>query len=118
MDAKIWISASEPVDECASLINWLQGQRELQGRVYPARRQPREGELGSMVEFLTVAVGSGGTGIALSRSLIAWLSNRHSDVSITVTTSAGTVQLDALRVKDALPLLEKVLQHDVTDHDV
>ncbi|MBO3753067.1 caspase family protein [Streptosporangiaceae bacterium NEAU-GS5] len=57
--------------------------------------------------MLSVAVGSGGVGIALARALIAWLNSRRADVSIRVTTDAGTVHLDARRVKDPMPLLER-----------
>ncbi|WP_155129091.1 effector-associated constant component EACC1 [[Actinomadura] parvosata] len=117
MNVMISISANDRVRELASLAAWLQSQRDLQGNVRAVSEKPRERELGGMVELLAVTLSSGGAGLALSRSLVAWLSNRHTDVSITITTESGTIKLDALRTRDALPMLEKILQQNTTGRD-
>lgn len=114
MEAELRVSAGDPVAELIALTTWLRSQRDLQGRVHPRVRPPGPHELGGAVELLTVALGSGGAGLALARALTAWLINRHSDVSITVTTETGSVTLEAKRVGDPLPLLREVLGHEVT----
>ncbi|GAA3677540.1 hypothetical protein GCM10022224_047070 [Nonomuraea antimicrobica] len=104
-------TADDLTGELVSLTKWLQGQRPLQGRVRPVRRPPGPEELGGPVELLSIAVGSGGMGLVLARALTTWLTNRHSDVSITITTAENTVTVEAKRVDDALPLLQEVLNH-------
>ncbi|MBB5778720.1 effector-associated constant component EACC1 [Nonomuraea jabiensis] len=110
MDAELRISHSDPIGEMASLTAWLRSQRDLQGRVRPQARPPGPQELGGAVELLSVALGSGGAGLALARALTTWLTNRHSDVSVTVTTETGSVTVDAKRIGDVLPLLHEVLK--------
>jgi hypothetical protein len=74
-------------------------------------RPPRAGELGGVLDVLAVALGSGGVGAALARSLAAWLQARRSYVSIRVSSGAGSVTIDARRIKDSdvASLLNKVL---------
>ncbi|NRQ39584.1 hypothetical protein HII36_48315, partial [Nonomuraea sp. NN258] len=115
--AELRISEGDALGELAALTGWLKEQRELQGRIRSAGRMPGATELGGAAEWLTIALGSGGAGLALARALSVWLTNRHSDVSITVTTPAGTVTVEAKRTGDALPLLRQVLDQraDATD---
>ncbi len=83
------------------------------------QRPPGEGELGGAFDLLAVALGSGGAGAALVRSLTVWLQTRRPDVVITVTSPTGSVTLDANRIKDAsvLPLLEQVLEQVLRERD-
>ncbi|WP_052423634.1 effector-associated constant component EACC1 [Nonomuraea candida] len=111
------VADADPTGELISLTKWLQSQRALRGRVRPVRRPPGPEELGGAIELLGIALGSGGAGVVLARALTTWLTNRHSDVSITVTTSEGTVQVEAKRVDDALPLLREVLNQGRVDDD-
>jgi hypothetical protein len=111
MDVQIRVSGSDNVAEFASLWEWLKAERDLHAAVQPIHHVVRDGELGGALDMLTVALGSGGAGVALARSLTVWLQCRHADVSITVTSSAGdSVQLHAHQVKDPLPLLQQVLR--------
>lgn len=112
MDARIQVSGSDEAGQFTNLWTWLRGERALAGTVRAEQRPPGAGELGGVYDMLTVAVGSGGAGVALARSLTAWLQTRRSDVVITVTSPSGNVQLDARRIKDTgvLPLLEEVLR--------
>lgn len=111
MQADIHISARDSVSEYADLLEWLRGERALTGVVSATYRPPGEGELGGALDVLAVALGSGGTAVALANSLTAWLQTRRSDVSITVTTDAGSVKIDASRLRDteATPMLREVL---------
>ncbi|MEV4062196.1 effector-associated constant component EACC1 [Nonomuraea dietziae] len=111
------VAGGDTVGELVSLTTWLQSQRELQGRVRAVTRTPGSEELGGGVELLTVALGSGGVGVVLARAVTVWLTNRKSDVSITVTSENRSVTVEAKRVADALPLLEEVLRHETAPGD-
>ncbi|MFC4535960.1 effector-associated constant component EACC1 [Sphaerisporangium dianthi] len=118
MQAELRISGGDAVGELVALIAWLRSQRELQGRVRPVTGPPASEELGGAVDLITVALGSGGAvGMVLARALTAWLTNRHSDVILTVTTQTGTVTLEAKRASDPLPLLKEVLRHEADSGD-
>jgi hypothetical protein len=110
MDAKIRVSGNDSVGEFAALWEWLKAERNVRAAIRPIRHVVEEGELGGAFDMLSVALGTGGMGVALAQSLSVWLRGRHADVSITVTSAAGTVTVDAHQVKDPLPLLREVLR--------
>jgi hypothetical protein len=68
--AEIQISRGDDVTEFVALREWLHGERALTGLVRAARRQPGETELGAALDLLTVALGSGGAGVVLAKSLV------------------------------------------------
>ncbi|WUD70317.1 hypothetical protein OG937_45745 [Streptomyces sp. NBC_00510] len=109
MDAVIAIKGADEVGELAALAGWLRAERELQGAVQLVRKDIAEGELGSGLDVVSVAVGSGGVGVALAQSLVAWLRTRRSDVKVTVTANGRTVEVDARRVSDPTALITRVL---------
>ena len=117
VQAELRITSDDAVSDLSSLLTWLQSQRELQGLVRAVSRPPSPDELGGAVELLTVALGSGGMGVVLTRALTVWLTNRKADVNLTVTTEAGTVTLEAKRVDNALPLLQEVLKQENSKKD-
>ena len=89
----------------------LRGERELIGLVRAVPSPPREQEMGGAVEVLAVALGSGGVGTVLARSVLAWLQTRRSSVVVTVETDKATVKVDAriLGSGDALEVLQRAL---------
>lgn len=90
-----------PRDYLASLADWLSADDGLRGRVRPVRQAPEAGRLGVPVELLSVALGSGGVGVALIRSVCAWLSQRRSDVSVTIKDADGRlVKIDTTHATD------------------
>lgn len=111
MEAEVRISQGDAVAEIVSLGEWLRGERALAGAVRAVHRQPAETELGGALELLAVALGSGGAGATLAKSLIAWLQTRRPGVKITVTSDERTVTLEASQVRhtDVMPLLHEVL---------
>jgi hypothetical protein len=111
VEAEIRISDGDVTAEFISLREWLRGERALAGVVRAIPRQPAETELGGAFELLAVALGSGGAGATLAKSLIAWLQTRRAAVKITVTSRSGSVTLEARQVKDGdvMPLLQEVL---------
>jgi hypothetical protein len=109
MDAVIGIRGGDEVGELAALVGWLRAERELEGAVQVVRRDVAETELGSGLDVVSVAVGSGGV-VALAQSLSAWLRARRSDVKVTVTANGRTVEVDARRVSDPMGLINRVLE--------
>lgn len=117
MDVQIRVLGGDEVEEVTDLWEWLRGERALAGAVQPVRRPVSEGELGGVVDTLAVALGSGGAGVVLARSVTAWLSTRRSNVSVTVKTKTGTVKVDARNLDpgEVLPLLQQVLHDNDAD---
>jgi hypothetical protein len=112
VEAEIRICEGDAVAELASLGDWLRGERALAGAVRAVPHQPTETELGGAFELLAVALGSGGAGATLAKSLVTWLQTRRPGVKITVASRSGSVTLEARQVKDSdvMPLLYAVLE--------
>lgn len=111
MQADIRVEGGDSASQYISLSQWLKTERALAGAVNLERSRPGEGEMGGAFDVLVVALGSGGSAVALANSLATWLQMRRSDVTITIKTKLGTVKIDARRIKDAdaVPMLHKVL---------
>lgn len=87
MDLQIRIDGGT-VDDYIALTGYLNGSRDFRGRVRQVTGPPEDGKLDAgVIEMLTVAVGSGGLGVALSASLNKWLENRRPDVTAEVTVT-------------------------------
>lgn len=113
MDLQIRIEGG-PVDEYVALADWLNGNREFRGRVRQEPAPPTDGTLGGeWVDMLTVAVGSGGLGVALTNSLNKWLETRRAGLvaKVTVTSKRRTVKLRARDANaEAVQLLGEILR--------
>lgn len=72
-----------------SLTDWLNSEEPLRGRVRAVRPAPEAGTMGAAVELLSVALGSGGAGAVLVRSISAWLTQRRSEVSVSLKDADG-----------------------------
>jgi hypothetical protein len=70
-----------------SLFDWLQRDDEFRGRVRTLPRQPGPHEMGSAVEILSVALGSGSAGAVLASSLATWLQTRRARISVELVVS-------------------------------
>lgn len=80
MDLQIRIERGA-VDDYVALADWLNGNRDFRGRVRQVTGSPADGSLGgNWVDMLTVAVGSGGFGVALTNSLNKWLETARADL--------------------------------------
>ncbi|MEV6871520.1 hypothetical protein [Amycolatopsis sp. NPDC051128] len=113
MDLQIQIEDGA-MDDYIALADWLNGVRDFRGRVRQITGPPTEGALGGdWVEMLTVAVGSGGLGVALTSSLNKWLETRRADLvaKVTVTSKRRTVKLRARGANaEAVQLLSEILR--------
>lgn len=52
-------------------------------------RSPKRGKWAPPWNFLTVVLGSGGAGAVLARSIFAWLTQRRSEVSVSLKDADG-----------------------------
>jgi Effector Associated Constant Component 1 len=110
MEAQIQVAGGDSLNEIADLHEWLRRERALVGSVQFVRQPPGEGELGGTLD-LAVALGSGGAGVALAKSLTTWLRTRRAKVTITVQTEGRSVMVSADVAHDqVLPMLEQVLR--------
>lgn len=90
-----------PSEYVSSLAAWLADNETLRGQVRPQARAPEPGQLGAVVDVLTVALGSGGVVAALVQSLCTWLRHRRPEVTITVQGADGrTLRIDFQRAHD------------------
>ncbi|GAA2165045.1 effector-associated constant component EACC1 [Actinomadura napierensis] len=80
------VSVADDPDALQSLFDWLRREDEFRGRLL---LEPSGGgvggEMGGLLDVLTIALGSGGAGAVLARSLSTWLTNRHANVKVTVS---------------------------------
>ncbi|MFE9418347.1 hypothetical protein ACFYMX_22305 [Streptomyces griseofuscus] len=110
--AQISITDRDERKHLESLDSWLRLDSEFRGRT-KLSGTPAEGDLGTAVELLTVAIGSGGVISVLATSLSAWLQQpKKTDITLKVTRPNGTaVEIDAKRAtaQEVAELLNKAL---------
>lgn len=111
VEVQIRVDAPDAADELRALRQWLSAEDEFRGRVALRGGTPRPGDMGPVVDLLTVAVSSGGAATVLAGTLAVWLRNRRSDVSIEIseTEEGRTVKVTGNRVGDAEALIREVL---------
>lgn len=109
VDALIGVDGGDQAAELIALAGWLRGERQLQGAVQLVRGGSGDTGLGGGLDVLSVAVGSGGVGVALAQSLAAWLRTRRSDVKVTITANGRTVEVDARQVLDVTTVINMML---------
>lgn len=98
-----------PQDHAAALANWLSDSEALRGRVRPVQAAPKSGQMGATLDVLTVALGSGGIGVALVRALCSWLGQRRQDITITLRAPDGRqIRVDARQARDPESLIRSV----------
>ncbi|MEE1758071.1 effector-associated constant component EACC1 [Streptomyces sp. SP18BB07] len=98
-------------DSLALLRRGLVAEPELRGRVTLVSRAPEEGEMGSGVELLAIAIGSSGAVTALVRSLPALLKARRAAATVELTLPDGrSVKVTADSADDAHTLLDAALR--------
>ncbi|BCJ39487.1 hypothetical protein GCM10010168_62650 [Actinoplanes ianthinogenes] len=100
--------------ELQSLLDWLDHEPALRGRVEPMLRVVPSGELGGLMDAVQVAVGGGGAVAVLASALRAWFAQpRGADLRVKITRKGGrTVEVDAKRVRDVEALLRGILADD------
>ena len=117
VELRIGVIGEDSFEELRSLRSWLLSEEMLRGSMRNSSSVVRPGEMGTAVDVLTVAVGSGGVLAVLARSVSAWFEHRRPDISLEIQTSQGqSLKLDAKRSRDAVALL-KVMQDAIDRTD-
>lgn len=95
------------------LRGWLRQEPELRGRV-AADHTPGRGEMGTLLDAVTVAIAIGGALSVLAESLWAWFAQRRrSDVQVEIRHPDGLViKVDAKRVSDVDAVLHGLVKPD------
>jgi membrane-associated two-gene conflict system component 1 (EACC1) len=111
MDVTIRVVERDAEVGLRSLRDWLAAEDELRGRLTLSTANPRPGEMGTTLDLLTVAVGSGGAATVLAGAISTWLRTRRPDVTVEVTESAHerTVKVTGSRIEDAEALIREVI---------
>jgi len=90
MSLSVRLTESTDSEDLYVLCKFLADDPALSGRLDIATTPAKPGEMGSIVEVLEVAVGSGGAVTVLLNSITTWLRNRGTDATIRVSTPDGT----------------------------
>jgi Effector Associated Constant Component 1 len=95
-----------------SLLEWLVREDAFRGRVQRSSGSVRPETLGTSLDALTVALGSGGALAVLARSLRGWLMQpRRATVRLELSRASGQrLKLHAENVRN-LKELETLLEH-------
>ncbi|MGW5370611.1 effector-associated constant component EACC1 [Streptomyces sp. NPDC004009] len=111
---RLQVSAERGAEAEAHLISlrdWLAGEEVLRGRVELLARTPQPGQMGAALDVLAVALGSGGAGAVLARSLSTWLVQRRADVTVRMSRGDGReVTVEVRRTSDAQAVIGAVGQ--------
>ncbi|MFF3096222.1 hypothetical protein [Streptomyces cyaneofuscatus] len=113
VEAQITVNESDNEGQLESLDSWLRLDPTFRGRTRLSGN-PSEGDLGTAVELLAVAIGSGGVVSVLATSLSAWFQQpKKSDITLKVTGPNGSsIEIDATRatVREVTELLNNALE--------
>ncbi|MEU6675631.1 hypothetical protein [Streptomyces sp. NPDC046925] len=113
IEAQITVIDADDRRQLESLESWLRLDPSFRGRTRLSG-SPSDADLGTAVELLAVAVGSGGVISVLATSLSAWFQQpKKSDFTLKVTGPTGTsVEIGATRatVQEVTELLNKALE--------
>ncbi|MEL5960036.1 hypothetical protein AADR41_35665 [Streptomyces sp. CLV115] len=105
------LGESEAQPHVIALRDWLVSEDDLRGRVRLHRQFPLPGHMGSAMELLTVALGSGGILAVLIQSVCTWVTSRGTDVKITISAEDGRrIEVDVQRAADPQALLREVAE--------
>lgn len=107
MELDIAVASVDTPRAVASLHDWLSRENAFRGRVSVARRPVQPGEMGGIIDVLTVTLGAGGVGAVLAHSLQVWLQQQRSHVKLTIRRPGGSeIEIDASNVRDVQALVE------------
>lgn len=109
-DPQLSISTDDADMLRSLLVDYLRHEDALRGRVRPAYRPVRLGEMGGILDALLVALGPGAAGAALATVLSTWLSHpRRADVKLTITTQDGRrTEIHVGNARDPVVLLREI----------
>ncbi|MEU4392762.1 hypothetical protein [Kribbella sp. NPDC023855] len=93
------------LDQLLSLLKDLRQDDQVGARAELQQGVPRQGELGAVLDSITVVAGSGGALTAVVGAVAVWLRTKGAKVSVSVTKGDRSVRIDG----------ERVSRHDLHD---
>jgi hypothetical protein len=91
--------AGRAESELRSLADWLRYEEDLRGKVVLEHREVTAGQMGGLPEALIVALSTGGASTVLARTVVEWIKQRKSDVTVKAVKPNGeTFEIDLRRV--------------------
>ncbi|MFD3976094.1 hypothetical protein [Streptomyces cyaneofuscatus] len=113
IEVQITITNASNRMQLESLDSWLRLDPAFRGRT-KLSGNPSDGDLGTAIELLAVAIGSGGVISVLATSLSSWFQQpKKSDITLKVTGPSGSsVEIEATRatVQEVTDLLKNALE--------
>ncbi|MGW6421413.1 effector-associated constant component EACC1 [Nocardia sp. NPDC055053] len=111
MTARIRLVGDQSGSELRNLMSWLGREDEFRGRVSVEQQPIRPGEMGTWSDVLIVAVGTGGAGTVLARSIGLWITHRRPRIGIEINRGKGkSIKITGdLPAKEVTELLRKAL---------
>jgi hypothetical protein len=92
-----------------SLREWLLREDDLRGCLELRNRPVAPDQMGGVLDLLAVTLGTGGAGVVLAQSLSTWLTQRRTDVTVTVKARDGReVSVDVRRARDPQAVIREV----------
>ncbi|AVT29392.1 hypothetical protein C6361_07690 [Plantactinospora sp. BC1] len=114
--ADLRVTVDGSLDEVLSLQRWLGEQDDFAGRTRLLRPDPGPGQMGAVLDTITIAAGGGGAVTALLGTMSVWM--RHRGAKITATVKKGnrsvTINADRVRAADIAQLREMVAEFSRT----
>ncbi|QYN18875.1 hypothetical protein [Amycolatopsis sp. DSM 110486] len=92
-----------------ALREWLLREDDLRGCLELRNRPVGPDQMGGVLDLLAVTLGTGGAGVVLAQSLSTWLTQRRTDVTVTVKAQDGReVSVDVRRALDPQAVIREV----------
>jgi hypothetical protein len=100
-ELRLTVAGEASQEHLRGLRDWLAHEEALRGRLELRGDAPSPGHMGAALDVLVVALGSGGAGAVLARSVTTWLVQRRVDVKVTVKSpDGGHLEVDVKRAAD------------------
>ncbi|MFJ2650739.1 hypothetical protein ACIO1C_28975 [Streptomyces sp. NPDC087420] len=109
-ELELRVSGDDAETHLLALRDWLALEDVLRGRLEMRQSAPEPGHMGVALDVVAVALGSGGAGAVLARSLTTWLIQRRTDVKVSVVAADGRrVEVDVRRAADPERVIAEVV---------
>ncbi|MFY1691869.1 effector-associated constant component EACC1 [Plantactinospora sp. WMMB782] len=99
--ADLLVTVDGGLEEVLSLQRWLSEQDDFAGRARLLRSDPGPGQMGTVLDTITIAAGGGGALTALLGTMSVWMRHRGAKITATVKKGNRSVTIDADRVRSA-----------------
>ncbi|MFD5343219.1 hypothetical protein ACFWJY_05500 [Streptomyces anulatus] len=84
-----------------SLADWLRYEEDLRGKTRLEHSEITPGQMGGLPEALVIALSTGGAVTVLARSVVEWVKQRKSDVTVKAVKPNGeSFEIDLRRVTE------------------